>query len=432
MIHDLAYVLSGEIMPVILLGTGLIFSFRLKFFWIFHPISYFRSLSGGFRKSGQSSAKSMTLALAGTLGVGNIAGVASAIACGGAGAVFWMWLSAILAMGVKYAEVVLAVGHRRGKSGGFFGGAMYYIGDLISRKFGAFFALLCIANSLITGNILQVNAASAVYGDRIPPIFVGIIICILTAAVTFGTVKRISDVAVSLIPFLSGVYVILSLGIIIANFSRMPSVLGEIFSLAFSAEGAAGGALGFTVSRGVRYGVTRGILSNEAGCGTAPTAHACADVKSPHHQGLFGIFEVFADTVVICSLTAFVILLYGNVGGNGGVCLSVLAYSSLAGGYAGHIISVSVILFAFATVICQSYYGIVAVGFLSKRESALRLYLILYSLTCIVGSVIDTGIMWLSADLIISLMTAVNTGVLLWVYADRRRRRELFPFSHFS
>ena len=242
-----------------------------------------------------------------------------------------------------------------------------------------------------------------------------------------GSLRRISDVTVKLIPFLSGVYILLSLYIIFANTERLPGIFADIFGSAFSLKAAAGGAGGFALSRAVRFGVTRGILSNEAGCGTAPTAHASANTNSPHDQGIFGIFEVFADTVVICTLTAIVILLLGDGRGEDGVRLSVLAYRTFAGRAAGHVISVSVILFAYATVICQSYYGVVALRYLTHSRLALGIYFVLFGISCIAGSVIGSALMWNIADLCVSAMTATNVVVLLYAFFNKRERRLMLP-----
>lgn len=414
-------------MPVLLLGTGLLFSVKLKFFWTAHPVRFFGTLKKGFSGGGQTPLRAMSMALAGTLGVGNIAGVASAVVAGGAGAVFWMWASALLAMAVKYAEVALAVSHRRRGEDGWYGGAMYYIADTVSPVLGGVFAVLCIANSIITGNILQSNAAASVCSDAVAPVIVGIVMCVMTLAVTVGPVKRISDVTVRLIPFLSAVYVFLSLGIIVLNASRLPQVISDIFTSAFSFRAAAGGVGGYGITRALRFGVSRGILSNEAGCGTAPTAHASADTDSPHAQGAFGIFEVFVDTVVICTLTAAVVLLLPDYGGEDGVRLSVLAYRTFAGNGAGIMIAASVVLFAYATVVCQSYYGIVALRYFTKSPAAKTVYLTVFALSCIVGAVIAPPVMWGLADLCVALMTVLNVCVLLYLFTDRRRRSELLP-----
>lgn len=445
--------LSGAAMPVLLLGCGALFCIRLGFFWIVHPVRTVRTLVSTPRRSGHSPLRALTVALAGTLGVGNIAGVATAITAGGAGAVFWMWVSAILAMGVKYAEVAFALDHRRkehlsdegstavgtGATGGrvkdtpkqrFYGGAMYYTKDTVSPMAGGIFALLCIANAAVTGNVIQTNAAASVFSERVPPIAVGIAFCILTLAVTLGSARRISDVTVRLIPALVVVYFVLSAVVIVSNLGAVPDVLSRIVREAFDFRSAAAGAAGVTVSKAIRFGVTRGILSNEAGSGTSPTAHAAADTDDPHRQGVFGILEVFADTIVICTLTAVVILLLPDFCGEDGVRLAVLAYGTFAGGWAGDVIRVSVVMFAFATVICQAYYGEVAMGYFTRSDTARRAYLVAYSALCIAGSVIDPVRMWLGADLVISLMTALNVAVLLYAFARRRYRAQLLPWAY--
>ena len=431
MLESFISILSGTVMPVLLLGTGLVFSFRLRFFWIAHPIRCAKLLLSGTSGDGQTPLRAMTVALAGTLGVGNIAGVATAISAGGAGAVFWMWVSATLAMGVKYAEVTLAVAHRRTETAGGtksrYGGAMYYIRDMISPAAGGFFAVLCMANALITGNILQVNAAASVCAPVIPPVAVGIVMAVLCAAVTVGSAKRISDVTVRLIPILSIIYIVLSLGIIASHIGEVPGLLAKIVRDAFGIRPLGGGMAGVSVAAAIRYGVTRGILSNEAGSGTSPTAHASADTNDPHRQGVFGIFEVFADTVIICTLTAFVILLLPEQAGEDGVRLAALAYSTFAGEYAGYVISGSVVMFAFATVICQAYYGMVAVGYFSRSPRAKRGWLWGYSITCVIGSLISPSVMWSCADLCIAGMTAFNTAVLMAGFLSERYRREMLP-----
>lgn len=413
--------LSGMLMPALLIGTGIWFAVRLRFFYIFHPIRFFQTLAQAHKGGGVSPFRALSQALAGTLGVGNMAGVATAIVAGGPGAIFWMWISALCAMSVKYAEVRIAVEHRRRTGEEFYGGAMYYIKDVLCRKLpragvvaGGGFALLCVANSLLTGNIVQMHAAASVF-PWMPPIILGGIVAAMAFVIACGGAGRVSEITMGLIPFLSGAYMLISMVIIVRNGDRLPQVLGEIFSSGLSLRAAAGGAAGFAVNRAIRFGVTRGIFSNEAGCGTSPTAHAAANTKSAHHQGCFGIFEVFADTIVLCSMTAFVILLSDGVEqGIDGIPLTLYAYTALAGREAGIFIGVSVILFAFATVICQTQYGAVAIGYLTRKKGPYRLYLAIQALASICGTVISEGLMWQAADLVVSLMTALNVGCLLW------------------
>lgn len=412
-------VLSGYIMPALLMGCGLAFGFKMRFFYIFKPKTVLKALRDGAKSGGVSPARALSQALAGTLGVGNMTGVATAICAGGAGAIFWMWISAILAMSVKYFEVALAVKHRRRGEDGYYGGAMYYIKDIFSKRFkkgakflGGGFAVLCIINSLLTGNMVQINSAAAVF-PNIPPLATGIACAALALPVITGKSKKVSAVTAALIPFLSALYIIISLIIIIPNASRLPSVFSEIIKSAFSLRAAGGGVSGYLFLRAIRFGTTRGIFSNEAGSGTSPTAHAEANSKSPHTQGCFGIFEVFADTIVLCTLTATVILLSDGCRlGLDGISLTLYAFSSLAGKGAGGAIGISAILFAYATLICQTHYGKVALASITKKKSAHRLYIASVCAFCIWGSVIDDGIMWQAADFCISLMTALNVTCL--------------------
>ena len=411
--------LSGRALPVLLIGVGIFFAVRLRLFYFLHPIKFAKDLISAGKGSGTSPFKALTVALAGTLGVGNISGVATAISAGGAGAVFWMWLSALAAMGVKYAEVYLAVRYRKtriknGKSE-HYGGAPYYIRDALYLHIGkkaacvlsVAFSLLLVTNSLITGNIVQVNAASSVF-EKVPPLAIGAFFAVLLCIVVSGGAKRVGDFAVGVIPVLSVVYLVLSLYIIFSNAAQIPAVFKAIFREAFGFRAAAGGVAGYGMMRAVRFGVTRGIFSNEAGCGTAPTAHAAADTRSPHHQGCFGVFEVFCDTVVLCTVTALVILL-SKVEGKDAIPLAVASYGVFAGRGAEIFISVSVVIFALATVICQSYYGVEALFFVSDKKRMQVVYIILAAVCAVVGSVISVSLMWQIADLQIAVMTIINT-----------------------
>lgn len=418
-------VLSGYMMPIMLMGAGVYFGWRMRFFYIFHPLRFIKSLSENRGRGGISPFRALTEALAGTLGVGNMTGVATAVCSGGSGALFWMWISALFAMSIKYFEVALGVRYRRREKDGYTGGAMYYIKDIISNKsrragsfFGSLFAILCIGNSLLTGNIVQMNSAADAAGD-FSPIFLGGICAAFVLPVVLGKAKKISVVTSFLIPFLSGLYIVLSLIIIIPSADRLPEVGLDILNNAFSVKAAGGGIGGYLIMRAIRFGTTRGILSNEAGSGTSPTAHAGADAKSPHHQGCFGIFEVFFDTTVLCTLTGAVILLSdGCSRGYDGMKLTVYAFSSQAGDFAGIAVSVSALLFAYATVICQTGYGIAAVRFLTKKRWAVYAYIFLSSASTVFGTVIEDGIMWQWADLIVALMTVMNV-CCLW-YGERR------------
>ena len=411
--------LSGMILPAVLISVGLFLAAKFRFFFIFHPVKTMKSVGAAGASGGTSPFKALTMALAGTLGVGNISGVATAITAGGPGAVFWMWASAFAAMSVKYAEVFLAVKYRHSDASDgkvrYYGGAYYYMKEGLEKFLGsgassviaAVFACLLVSNSLLTGNIVQVNAAASVF-DGVPKIAVGAAIALLALAVSAGGARRVGDFTVRVIPFLTAVYVFLSLFIIFSNIGNVGKVLRSVFEGAFSFRAAAGGAAGYGISRAVRFGVTRGVFSNEAGCGTAPTAHASADAVSPHDQGCLGIFEVFCDTIVMCTMTAFVILLSG-VEGVDGIPLSMKAYGAFFGKFGEIAIGVSVIIFAVATVICQEFYGLEAIRSLGGKKASRALYLFAAFGATLLGSVMSQGAVWQIADLEIAVMTVVNT-----------------------
>ncbi len=419
-------ILSGVLLPALLILCGIWFGIKLRFFYVLHPIKLTRRLFEASDTGGTSPFRALTVALAGTLGVGNMAGVATAITAGGAGALFWMWLSAICAMSIKYIEVCLALETRKKANGRWRGGAMYYIKEIFNGRLGSFlsslFALLCIGNSLLTGNIVQVNSAASAISA--PPLAIGAAIGIIGMLIATGGGKRISDTTLFLIPLLSISYIIICLAVIFNNIDRIPQILEKIATDAFSLRSASGGIMGFTMLRAVRYGVTRGIFSNEAGCGTSPTAHAEADARSPHHQGCFGIFEVFADTIVLCTMTGFVILLAGESHLDG-IPLTLYAFGTLAGEWAKRLVALSVMLFALATVISQASYGLSALSFLSRSNKTKALYLSLIPVSSIIGAVISSDAMWQIADLVISVMTAINLFALSF-YVKRRKTPLVF------
>lgn len=419
--EEINSILSGMILPFLLIICGIWFAVRLRFFYILHPVKILKNLFESSGSEGVSPFKALTVALAGTLGVGNMAGVATAISAGGAGALFWMWISAICAMSVKYYEVRLALETRIKTEDGFRGGAMYYIKKIFGGRTGSVlgsgFAVMCAVNSLLTGNIVQVNSACAAFSE-LDPLILGIPLGILALWIAIGGGKRVSGATVFLVPLLSAVYMIICLSIIFNNLGRIPAVMEKIFRDAFSLKAAGGGLGGFMLVRAMRFGVTRGLFSNEAGCGTSPTAHAMADAKSPHHQGCFGIFEVFADTIILCTMTGIVILLCDG-GSLDGIPLTLYAFRTLAGQWAANMIAVSIVLFAFATVISQSSYGMTALEFLKKRKLK-NVYVLCIPICATIGSIISAESMWHMADLTVSLMTLLNL-IALSVGAKKHR-----------
>lgn len=420
-LHRLNTAVMGPLVPAVILAVGVFYLLQLKGFFLLHPIRVIRMLWGSAASTnkGISSLKALTLALAGTLGVGNIAGVASAILIGGPGSIFWMLLSALLAMGIKYAEVVLAVLTRRSDGAHFHGGAMYY---LPGKAIPVQFAGICLTASFGLGNLIQVRAAADALEECffIPGWVTGLLFAVLTALVIGGGVQSIASFTVRLIPFLTLGYVLLAVSILLPNIDRIPAVISMIVSDALSPAAAAGGIGGFLCNEGLRIGISRGILSNEAGCGTAPIAHAEAEnIKSPAQQGLWGIFEVFADTVLLCTLTAFVVLLsydrLADCGENGMLC-AMRSYMLWLGKPAEILLSVSSALFAFATVVCWAHYGLEALYFLCPGRLPRRIYIVCYVACAFAGAIVALETAWELADLCISLMALLNTaGIwLLW------------------
>ena len=426
----------GAGVPIILIFAGLFFCFRLKFFHFLHPIKIIKALKPDNAKSGVSSFGAMSLALAGTLGVGNMVGVASAIALGGFGSIFWMWVSAIVAMILKYAEITLAMRHRRYDSEGRpYGAAMYYISDalgkgILGRVVASVFACLCIFNAISMGGMIQVNsAANAINGVfGLPPIVVGIAFGAITLFATVRGRDGILAVTERLVPFMTVGFLLLSVAVICIYPDRTLNAFSLIFKNAFTLKSGVGGAMGFLLSSSLRYGTMRGILSNEAGCGTAPAAHAVSSCKIPAKQGAWGIFEVFVDTILLCTLTAIVIIVgFEGVDPSGDfMMMTVDAYTSLLGGFSGYFIAISVLLFGLATVLCWAHYGIVSLKYLTSRRFAIPIFIAVYSTAICLGSVLSADIIWDGADLSIGIMTFINVLILIKLSREVREETEAY------
>ena len=397
-------------MFAVLFICGGILLIRLRGFPFTSPIKVLKGLKNGDMLS---SFKAMTLALAGTLGVGNIVGVATAIHMGGAGAVFWMLVSALVAMVIKYAEIYLAVLYRKNGRGG----AAYYIRDGLGKPIlAALFSILCIIASFTVGNMIQVNAVALSFESEfaLNPFITGVMIALLSFLVIYKGVESISAFTLRMIPLLSVGFIIVSIWVIAANRTLVPSVIKQIFTEAFKADSAAGGIIGFFTSNAVRYGVMRGIGSNEAGCGTAPTAHITAKTDRPEKQALWGIFEVFVDTVLLCTLTALVILIYpDNILKYDGMVLAIKAYEGYFGEAAGYILAISIFFFALSTVICWSYYAVESIHYFTKKEIYKEAYIVVYCLFCMIGAVSSLGAVWELSDITIALMTIINCTAVI-------------------
>ena len=423
----------GVGVPIFLLLLGLFYCFKLRFFHFLHPIKVVKALFGGETRA--SSLKALALALAGTLGVGNMVGVASAIALGGFGAVFWMWVSAFFAMILKYAEIVLAMRHRRFDINGQpYGSAMYYIEACFGKKragriIAAVFAVFCLLNSISMGSMIQVNAASSAMESAFgaPCAIIGILFALISLWSMLRGARGIMSITEKLVPFMTLGFVILSVAVIVVYPNEAARAFGLIFENAFELKSAGGGVIGFLLSKSLRFGAMRGILSNEAGCGTAPTAHASCECREPARQGVFGIFEVFVDTIFLCTLTALVIIIgYGGelpVGDNY-MEITLRAYSSVLGNAAGYFIALSVLLFGLATVLCWGYYGMSSAEYLVGRGKKSRAFVWIYTASVALGSVLSSNIIWECADLAIGVMSMINLTVLFMMSGEVRRETE--------
>ena len=417
---------------ICIIGVGLILSFRTKFIQIRKFPYALKSTIGKIFSKSTSSDGSITpfqavcTALAATVGTGNIAGVAGAIAIGGPGAVFWMWISALLGMCTKFAEVTLAVNFReRNAEGDYVGGPMYYIKNGLGKKWiwlAYLFAAFGVLTVLGTGNATQVNTITTAINSALinyniidagntktVSLIIGIIIAIVVAGVLLGGIKRIGQVCEKLVPFMAVIYIVLAFGVIILNIQNIPTVFFSIFYGAFNPAAITGGVVGsFFVS--MKRGVSRGIFSNEAGLGTGSIAHACADTEEPVKQGLFGIFEVFADTIIICTLTAMVILCSGTpfeFGVAAGAELTISGFTATYGSWVSIFTAVALCCFAFSTIIGWGLYGARCIEFIFSTK-VVKPFMVVYSLAAIVGATLDLGLLWSIADTFNGLMAIPN------------------------
>ena len=410
-----AYLL-GTTVPIMLITVGIYFGFLLKWFHVIHPV---RTVAVAFGGGGRSAFRALCLALAGTLGVGNIVGVAAALALGGSGAVFWMWVSAFFAMILKYAETVLAIRHRRSTNDGApEGAAMYYIEDcfgtkkIMGRALASCFAFLLVLNALTMGSVIQIGAVADAMGEAFSvrePVCSAVIAFITLILMCRGR-ESVMGATEKIVPLMTLGYFIVSVWALILRADRLPAAFGDIFRSAFDCRAAAGGALGFLTNRALRFGTMRGLVSNEAGCGTSPMAHAEAHCDGAV-QGIFGIFEVFVDTVILCTVTALVIIvsdvsLMGNF-----MAVTLGAYSDILGKGAGQFLSVSVLLFGFATVLCWSQYGIRGGEYLLGKRGKI-IFMILYAAAMATSGAFGEDLAWQIADLSIGGMTLINICVL--------------------
>ena len=416
-------VVWGVPMLILILGAGLFLTVGLRFLTIM-KIPFGFSLLWKGRIPGNDAGditpfNALMTSLSATIGTGNIAGVATAIFLGGPGAVFWMWMTALVGMGTKYAEAVCAVRFReKDENGNFVGGPMYYIQNGMGanwRWLAITFALFAGIAGFGIGNMVQSNSiADALYTTfDIPHLYTGIIVALLVGAVLLGGIQRISQVVGALVPFMAALYILASIVVLAINANAIPAAFGLIFTHAFSPAAATGGFAGAAVWAAIRFGVARGVFSNEAGLGSAPIAHAAAKTKGPVSQGLVAMLGTFIDTLIVCTFTALAILSTGVwTSGATGAALTSAAFEAALPGFGGVIIAVSLAIFAFTTIIGWSYYSERSLQYLFGT-SIIMPFRAVWSLAAIIGATVKLGFIWLLADTLNAMMAIPNLVALV-------------------
>lgn len=426
LIHSAHSLVWGPVLLAAFLGAGLWFTcgsgfFQVRRFGLWQRRTFFTLFRRGKAEGGGkaiSQLQAMTTALAASLGTGNIVGVAGALIVGGPGAIFWMWISAMLGMMTSFAENALGIRYRsRGEDGSYSGGPMAYMEHGLGfRWMAVLFAVFCTMASFGIGNMTQGNSAATALESQfgLPPAVCGLIFAVLFAAVSTGGITRIARVTEKLIPFLAVGYLAAGAVIILFNYRRIIPSLAAIVSNAFDWRSAAGGFFGSAMMRALRCGTARGVFSNEAGMGSAVFAHCAAENGNPAEQGMWGMFEVFADTIVMCTVTALVILTSGVPfdSATDPAALSTQAFSTLFGRAGGGFVAAGVTLFAFATLTGWSYFGEQSAAYLFGPR-AVKLYRVLFTALVFVGCVTKPALAWELSDLFNGLMAVPNLIAIL-------------------
>ena len=434
----------GPVGLALLFGTGFVMSVRTGFFQFGHFRYWLRNTIGAIftdrditahtekNDKAISQFQSLCTALAATIGTGNIVGVATAILSGGPGAIFWMWAMAILGMMTNYSENVLGIFYRRKNADGeWSGGAMYYLADGLGGKRGCkklgrvlavLFACFCVLASFGIGNMSQINsiAGNMNAAFHLPYLATGLALMVVTALIVIGGLKRVAAVTEKLVPLMALFYIAGALIIVVMHAGNIPAALAAIFRGAFDLNAAGGGALGYGISQTITWGFKRGAFSNEAGLGSAVMVNSASNVKEPVHQGMWGVFEVFADTIVVCTLTALVILTTGVVDLESGAVLAGVqdnalvgqAFTAAFGSFGPKFIAVSILLFAYSTTLGWSHYGTKAVEYLFGTAGS-RIYKVVFVGMTVVGATMKLGLAWDLSDTFNGLMMIPNLiGVL--------------------
>ncbi len=441
--------LWGHFLAFLLLGTGIFLSIRLKFVqfrFFLHGVSCVSGKWDGPNEKGEITYfQALSTALSATIGTGNIAGVATAIAAGGPGAVFWMWVTAFLGMATKFTCCMLAVHFREiGKDGVVAGGPMYYLDKGLGKRYlGVSFAIFTVIASFGIGNMVQANSVVDPFVHTCSEdmrLFVtsiiGVIMALLVGIVIIGGVKRIAKIAEKIVPFMAMVYVITALIIIALNIEKLVPVLKEIFEGAFGINAAVGGAAGYGVMKAMQFGIARGVFSNESGLGSAAIAHAAAKTKEPVREGCVAMLGPFIDTIVICTMTAIVIIISGiyDDGNLNGAALSAAAFNKALPNLGSHVVSFGLVFFAFTTIIGWSYYGDRAIYYLFGKwgDIATRIYRWIYVIMIPIGASVPLTLVWTLSDITNGLMALPNLIGLIalsgYVYDMLKDYRARLPF----
>lgn len=422
LLTELNGIVWGPVMLILILGTGLFLMGGLRFIPLRHIGYGFRMLWAGRKESGEGDIapfKALMTSLAATIGTGNIAGVATAIFLGGPGALFWMWCTALVGMATKYAEAVLAVHYREiDEQGNHIGGPMFYIKNGLKSHWawlGTAFAIFGALAGFGIGNTIQANSVADALNSKfgISHLLTGFVIAALVALVLIGGIKRIADVAGKLVPFMALAYIAASLIVLALYASEIPAALSLIITHAFTPVAATGGFAGAAVWAAIRFGVARGIFSNEAGLGSAPIAHAAAATDSPVRQGTIAMLGTFIDTLVLCTMTGLVIVVTGAwTSGETGATLSSLAFETALPGVGAYVVTFGLSIFAFTTLLGWSFYGEKCVEYLFGVRSIIP-FRVLWVIAIPIGATAKLSFIWLLADTLNALMALPNLIALL-------------------
>lgn len=436
--------LWGNFLIILLLGTGIYFTFKLNFIQLRKFSEGIKQVTGSINlkgksadRNGMSSFQALATAIAAQVGTGNLAGAATAIVSGGPGAIFWMWVSAFFGMSTVYVEAILGQVFKRRVNGQVTGGPAYYIEEsLKSRKLSKglaiFFSVACILALGLMGNAVQANSISVAFNSAfgVSPLLIGVIVSILSGFVFFGGIKRIASVTEKIVPIMAGLYILACVIIIVINYKEIIPAISSIFVSAFNPKAALGGALGVSMKQAIRYGVARGLFSNEAGMGSTPHAHAIAKVEHCGEQGIVAMITVFIDTFVVLTGTALVIIT-SNVSEGEGIVLTQNAFIKSLGSYGDVFIAICLFFFAFSTIIGWYFFGEANVRYLFKSKYSINIYRAIVMIMIVIGSILKVGLIWEIADMFNGMMVLPNLIALLalgkYARTSMKEYEELLP-----